>query len=532
MADITKEQLGQEDILWETAGAGTGTGTTRTSSTGAVVPLNPVSSEHVPVLDAPVAHYLGATGSSPFSKITPATDRDVEECLRDIRTHAYTAKNFEHYGGVPGSGKTQAVAQFNTSVWKTIEDELRVDGGGIVFFPSETYEFEEYAALAGLYATHCLPWNVPNTAFIGTPNTILQLRAGSTGKGLMYFHGLTAPLALTNIMLADLQTSMNSVVGLDEIGFTGTGDYLDIRIYNVKTNSTGFNFANSNATNRVWLKDCSLFVGDIQMADVVNATVQGNILSNGELAVSSSQGVTVAENWLAGTNRNIEITGAGSSDRDLTIINNRLTRGNIELTRVAEAIVAKNQVFSGSIDFTNATSAVSKITITDNVVTADSGDDVFCIRMNVTSEVSDVVVSRNRLNDAQEDALLLATNAALLKRGLVSENLIHNPSRALTNGHSGITVEALSGANTDGTQDFLIINNNIRSDTVGLLPAYGIEQNGASTSFANTYVHHNYIRGYVTAALTGASFLYPIYDAGGPVPTSLTAANIDGGAAP
>src|SRR3990172_8946711 len=174
MATVTKAFIGREDIDFDSGGAGAENTFTRIKPDGTLGTYTQVSAAHVPVLDAP----LVASARTPFALVSPATDRDVEECLRQVRVNTREMKNLEHHGAVAGTGISAADGERNTQAWRKCMDEINAEGrNNGIYGPGARYEFKRITGASGLYATNVLPFEtsggvkVGNIVVAGAPGT-------------------------------------------------------------------------------------------------------------------------------------------------------------------------------------------------------------------------------------------------------------------------------------------------------------------------------------------------------------------------
>ncbi len=521
MATVTKQQLGVEDVQFDTGGAAAVNTFSRTDPDGSAGTYTRLSAAQVPVLDAPIV----ASARTPFALVSPATDRDVEECLRRVRANAREMKNIEHYGAVAGTGIAAADAERNTQAWRKCLDDINSEGrNNGIYGPGARYEFKRISGASGLYATSVLPFEtsggvkVGNVAVVGAPGTQFAVHSTESVAPFMYATGVS------NLFFLDLQLignagSPSSVLHLDPLA-AGVMNNINLDRVSLGTGITlllvsytsGSNFAkNLSVTGCTFLDSSSNGIG---ASDVSGAVVKDNVFPGTNLGIAmNASGAAGYGQYLIEGNKLVGGAAQGiicavSSFADavhnsVTIKDNRISVGIIFTSDVNVVDVMNNTLFLGGITTTLSAAVASArlIRISENKIQgaasgSSAGIAVNCASANMRRwfiQNNDVYLTRGH------GIHISPTGSGRLRGGDISNNMILDPGQNAHNTYDGIMIDSASAST--GTGETMVRFNRMTSTAVGLKMRRGItEQSGGLNDF-NRYIS-NMVKGWGTGTIS------------------------------
>ena len=517
---ITKQPISPVDIQMDTAGGESVTNFTRATSTGGTESVASLSAAQIPVLDAPVV----TSARAPFAVITTATDRDIEQCLQTARINMRDMKNFEHYGGLAGSGISDTQAERNVEVWRKILDDINSEGrNNGIFFPGARYEFKDNNGLGGLYATHTLPFetsgavNVGNIVIAGTRATTLAAHTNADGNDL--FHSVD----VSNIVFLDVNIEQTT-------GATGScyeSNASTTAVTNLIFDNVGWtegdkhiNVEGSSGTLGVWVTRCTHNAADTYSIRTLETGIV-NIMNNrfpgantgievAAATTTSLAGSRIQNNIMTDTtvDNSIVVTRTGSysatAHRDVDISGNSLSRGNINSIGMNEVNASRNRLLDGAIilNFTTMSGTVGLSNVTDNEVAAGSNtSEVYGINIRANGQdIERCRVSGGSVVGFDNAGVLIEGTSGIASLMRVQGVSILNCSQA--GDGTGTGIEILSADASGGTQFSLFSGNIIRSTNGSLRHEFGIREDTTSTLNAGNRFHGNLIKGYSGGAAT------------------------------
>ncbi len=521
---VGQDSLGVEDITRHDPAAGPTTQFLNRDSrlAGGTVPITKVSAASIPVLDAAVV----SGANTPFDEIADTqAAKHVEACLADIRKNYAELKNFDHYGGIAGSGISAADAQKNTEVFNKILTDMVADGqvNGI-FFPASTYEFMEFGGFMPKVDQY------PNLRLVGTgfASCLKRNTSAVTNQNLLSI--IDSP----DVTVADLFIDRNGTAGTNgALAFTGFGVqpiggvkvlncYISGGQLGLVLGSAGFQMDN------FWVSGCT-FGATSSLNMEAFAASNGHILSNqlqgggtGILIASAGgadllRDIDVVGNVLTGTGMDLSVIRGGvfaaASHRGVNVLGNRLTAGNIAITGIDSPDVSGNKLAAGKIAVTMDAAMVTakNVRLAGNEVVGATGPGILLAGSGTAIEGFEI--SGGKVESATQQGIAIQCAGALAKWGRIAEVLVLNCSRedAAATDYSGILLDCPGGGGA-GVFESIIVNNIIRCTTVtsvnGNKHLYGVEEKAGGSSNKNM-IGPNFAQGYVTAdvLLSGAASL-------------------------
>lgn len=536
---VTKKPIGPDDIQMDVAGSETVTQFTRTKSDGTTENVDSLSAGHIPVLDAPITLPLTAGGGrQPFARIATATDRDIEECLRDMRINVRDMKNFEHYGGTPGSGASSTVRKRNVEVWNKIFADIASESKAVgIFFPGTVYEFEEESGLGGLYSSHLLPVSgVDGLVLAGAGNDGTQLvHKGTTSLNLMHFEDLNG-LALFDLKLDASAAVGGSAAALhlaattqDLSKFLMDNCSIDAGLWGLRGDTSGgFNFRklwitrNTFETEGIFFD--SFFDGKI-IDNLFTGTDNGGVLLSSSASNKLISGVRVIGNSWSGSSGvewrlRILRSGTPNNHADLIVADNRVDKGRIGIEGFTSYAVERNYLFDGYLvlTFDALQPSAFDVFVLRNIIKDLTQNAAFgAIDLTVTE--TDLTnfhlignISRTARNMGINVNVIGNATSATAKRGKIMENNVLDPSQVGDGTNASIELNADANG---GTQETMIAHNTCRSTVNPPRQSHGVLE-GATGNNDYNRIWANLIRGYSTLDVTknGANTQECTYAAG------------------
>jgi hypothetical protein len=529
---ITKQPISPVDVQMDTAGGGSVTNFTRGKSDGTTESVASLSAAQVPVLDAPIV----TSGRTPFELISPATDRDIEACLTAVRTNAREMKNFDHYGGESGTGNLTR-AQRNTEVWRKILDDINSEGrNNGIYFPGQTYEFSNQAGFGGQYASHIIPLetsgavDVSNIAIVGASPGTKLIASSSATSGTNFIFGDD----VSNVVFMDIEIDRNDGNASDEdcvhiqAVTTPTGIYFDRCVFSNFRRAISLVQSGGSATaTDYWVRGCTFNDSGVTGVPAVNAVDwgRGHVLDNtfpgacGGITVQSTQARALASTIIRGnvmTNttvtQGISAIRSGSFSatvhRNITVSENHIDRGSIQMTGLSEWRVQSNRLFDGGIygDFFTADATDCHILFNDiedgGNTTFTEGIDIHC---NAVELLRWSIVGGSVTGFDNEGIIIRRTGTARAVQGRISDVNVQDCAQAGADGSSsGILIKA------DASFLNQIHHNVVRSTTGSDRHKYAIEEEAGGANLAANHFSDNLARGWATGdylVQTGAPVL-------------------------
>lgn len=535
---ITKSPIGQEDLSLDTEGGGATQGTfNRVTSTGGLASRTDLSAASFPVLDAPA--ITGAR--TPWQLETEVAaghsfqGRTVEECLRQARMNMRDMKNFEHYGGIPGTGTTLATQENNVKVWQKIMDEILLESGATgringIYFPGGSYEFCEHPVASGEYANSVLPFEnssgtkVNNVNLVGAPGTTLI--AGSQAPDAVPFFYL---IDVSSIYFDDLKLQHKSSATDRVVTISGDTASQSRFYFNRCTFDQGLQHlwgeVTTPASQRlqyVWVRDC-LFLD-------ISAGASKSVVFN------DTDNVNYLDNVTTGSTTGFGFYSTGTfAGGSLNVVNNRFTNGSVRSPITVSALGSFSGAVHNRINIKNNSISFGDIEILDMVLTDIDGN--VCFNGGISTILNCAGGSarglRIRNNNTQgsltgtTDGIYVGSTNTNFRRMWISDNDVYNTQQngihvnisgagpgklysAYIQGNNILDVNQaggafsgiyLNGTATAGTQRSIVAHNRIGTSAGGTVPEYGIlEENVAGNDF-NFFIY-NLVRGWNTGAIS------------------------------
>lgn len=511
MSQATRGGHSQED--WRRHDPATGTAVqtfNRTSSTGGTVSRTAISANSLPLLDAPVV----SGANTPFEELVDTqAAKTVEAALATIRKNIPHWKNFEHYGGIPGSGVSAAQAQKNTDVWNQITSDIAASGkkNGI-FFPGAFYKFKDSGASAYILDGRDLP---QITVCGSGPGTVLQADNTSTAAAPLIRWRDGTGMRLANLTLDRNGTGAN-VVSLS----SNAGPLGDIQILATTFigGSAGLSLNSSGTvlSRKFWISQCYFTNAaneNIALTNVSDLHFFDNTLDGGGtgLLVNSTGTDTILSDQFIGNNRflgssqQLVLLRGGTYNsalhRGVVVFNNRVAVGSVAVNGVDHATIAENTCYAGAIVVTMDTmTQANRIRLIGNHSVGATGPGIWVRGTAVTFDGLQIL--GGSVTGATQQGILIACSTAPCKRALIQNVLIEDCSRedSGTTDYSGIMLDAPNAGG--GVTESIVANNIIRCTSATAVNAnkhkYGVEEKSGGVSDLN-FIGPNFIKGYVTA---------------------------------
>lgn len=520
---MTKQQIGAEDIDFDAGGAGAVNTFSRIKPDGTSGTYTQLSAAHVPVLDAPVV----ASARTPFAAITPATDRDAEECMRRMRINTREMKNIEHYGAVAGSGIAAADAERNTQAWRKALDDINSEGrNNGIFGPGARYEFKRISGASGLYAANILPFEtsgavkVGNVVVAGAPGTVFATHSAEGVAPLFYATGVS------NLFFLDLQLygssgSPASVIRLDPLA-AGIMDNIHIDRVTIGDGITllsiaytsGANYVkNLFVTNNTFLNGTAEGIGT---SDVSGAVIKDNVFSGTNIGIKMDSIGTagfgqyrVEGNKLVNGTVTQSISMAVSSFADaihnsVTVNDNRLSNGIISTIDVNVVDIMNNTLFAGRVVVTVSSSVASArlVKINENKIQGQASGTLSALQIACGSaNMRRWFIQNNDIYFARGHAIHVLANGAgaRLRGGDISHNMILDPGQATHNTFDGILIDNNNA--TAGVSETMVLFNRVTSTNAVLKMRRGVSEVAGGVSDFNRYIS-TMVKGWGTGTIS------------------------------
>lgn len=516
--------ISAEDLARHDPASGSTTQTfnrTSRANSAATVARTRLNASHVPLLDA--ALVPGAR--TPFDVLADTlAAKQVEAALLEVTKHQTAYKNFEKYGGIPGTGISAGDAVINTQIWNKILVDIAAEGRtqpGILF--PHTYEFMETGGAMPTITA------VPNITLVGAGVAAGMRRNAGASTALHLLDAIDCPGFVATNMLFDRNgtAGVGVAVRLSANAEQETGNvYIiscDIR-GGSQNLQAGVSASPLTFTN-YWISGNRF--GEASSQNVAIAGGQGGHITGNEFSVagtglsltSTGGNVYLADteivgNVLRASGQDISVVRSGAFSsarhRGLTLRGNKLLAGSILMQGINQPEIASSVLSGGSIivflDMANADSL--KLLDNDIAAAATSGLNV----VGVGSTLTGFDIRGGTIRNCTQRGILISFAAAVARAGRITGVSVIDCSRHDSDAtdFSGITL--LPGDAAGGVQDTVIDNNVIRCYSATSVNAnkhaYGVEEVAGGQNNRNM-IGRNFIKGYVTAdvLLSGAASL-------------------------
>lgn len=522
----TVSPVGQEDLTLDTAGGGTPGTQTITTSTGGTQSVTKLSAATFPVLDAAVV----TSARTPFAAISPASDRDIEECLRRVRINAREAKNIEHYGAVAGTSIADADAERNTQAWRKCLDDISSDGrNNGIFFPGARYEFKDLSGGSGLYGTTILPFEtsgavkMSNVMVLGAPATQIVAHANSTvSKPLFYATG-SSGLFFVDVAITHRTGATAQCVNLDPL----TNGIMSTFRFDGVTFATGIEHvrteyaSGSNYVKDLWITNCIMNAAgsySLVLEDVAGMKLTGNVFAGANLGINLTAEGTVAwgnyeifNNSLVNGSiaQGITISTGGATftptiHNTVILRDNKMSFGTISISDVNNLTIEGNTLFNGVIDvnYSSDPASVYDMRINRNTVTGSATTLLFsAIRVSCAStNMRRWWINENDIYLSGRHGIHISpTGNGRLRGGEIARNMILDPSQQTTNTYDGILLDS-AGA-TSGSSETMVTNNRVTSTNASFKMRRGVGETSGAVNDFNHFLS-NMVKGWGTSAIS------------------------------
>lgn len=512
----TKALLGLQDLSRHDPATDGTTATTvnRLTSTGGTTPITKLQASAIPLLDAAVL----AGSLTPFEALADTqAAKNVEIALQTLRKQQYPVYNFGFYGGIEGTGTSQANSDQNRLLFNQLVSDIP-STGGVIFFPPGNWLVDgPGGAVPILQITGKSNITVMGAGF----GSILRAFDASSGTDLLKFLNCSN-ITVQNMALNAIQTGAGANINVS--GSVGN-QISQIRIFSVFTNNGGdgiFIAGGGGHGNGYWVQN-SYIVGapgtGISVQDMTLGNITGNLLS---LAAGGPAGIAVFDDVSAGSvvgNVNIEsniLTGAG--DQEITVqratavydptihlnvrlSRNRISRGSMKVAGMDKTEMSFNELLDGGYTYTitNMATSAKNFRALYNYSESAPVEGLF-VDVGVAS-LDDWEIVGGRYHGANSHGIFISqSTSGTLQNGRLSGVCCLNNNVA-NGGGSGIRI--LGGGGTTITRNS-VSHNIIRSDAAPK-HVHGIHASSAGT-ISNNFYSLNVVHGWQTSAYNVTGF--------------------------
>lgn len=543
MPNVTMGLRGKEDLSRHDPASGTGVQTfTRPNSNPSLadVVVTKVSAADIPLLDAAVV----AGGATPFEALVDTqAAKNAETALALIRKNAPFYKNFETYGGVPGTGLSDGIALKNTEVFNKILTDLaseapaRYNG---IYFPGAAYSFKDFAGTAILTMD-----TMPVTLLGAGSQTQLIAQASSTAA-----FPLLKVIDGNGVRLVDIKFDATAATRNACDFIVSATPVQDVKILNCFFSNGNYNLrfigGGTTAEKDAWIAGCrfsqsttyNLAVENVSGTHVLDNTFEGTglgLIHQASGGANAMRDVLIQGNVFAGANQGIFVNRTGTysaaNHKGIRVILNQITAADITIVGMNHVLCQTNTMYAGGItvSFSDGMVTAQRCQVFGNHVIGRIGPGIVVAGVNVTVEGFEIVGGSVR--DCTQEGIRITCAGAPAKWGRITEVLVHNCSRqdSSATDYTAILLEAPNAGG--GVQETIVSNNIIRSTSVtgvnSNMHKYGVEEQAGGVSNKNM-IGPNFIQGYTTAdvitsgvasldvvaALTAAAATYSRFDGG------------------
>lgn len=510
MPNVTMGLRGKEDISWHDPASGTTPQTfTRPNSNPALadVAVTKPSAADLPLLDAPV--ISGA--ATPFEMLADTqAAKNVETALALVRKNMDMKKNFESYGGVPGTGVSDAVAQKNTDVFNQIVADLAAETryNGILF-PGTAYRFKDTGGTAILTLDA-----MPITLIGAGSQALLQAQPSSTAG-----FPLLKVIDGTGFRLVDLKLDRNGA-GADSLRMEVSATPLqDVKLLNCNFTNGLRNVqivgGGTTAEKDFWIAQCffansstlNLSLVNISGTHILDNTFSGTgtgLQHLGSGVSNAMRDVLIQGNLFSGASQAIDVTRldiySATNHRGVRIILNTVLTGNIGVVGMNHVLAMANTLYAGRVSINFDMATAQRLQLLFNQVQGATLPGIEVVGTNTTLEGFEIIGGSVR--DCNQEGIKIDFAGAPAKWGRIENVLVHNCSREDTGAtdYTAILLNAPDAAG--GVQETMVQNNVIRSTSVTAgnsnMHKYGVEEKAGGVSDKN-FIGPNFIKGYTTA---------------------------------